>query len=183
MRFSPLTLTVLIGLAVSGCATLTKNECQSGDWYGIGRADGANGHPAARLEEHRDACREFGINPNETAWRKGRQEGLLTYCTASNGYAQGKSGATYHYVCPSHLASGFERSYRVGRQVYEVNEKIHRIDSKIRSKEKDLEKSEKEDKDKSGDERRRNLRREIRELDRERDSLNATRRSIEGYSY
>lgn len=160
-------------LIQSGCATLSKEECFRADWYRIGHGDGARGYPGERIEDHRKACGEFGISPNPGAYRQGRADGLMHYCTPSSGYEQGKAGASYHYVCPRELESGFMRGFRAGTQVHDLTQQIQQVDSKIKAKEKELEK------DKQSDEQRKTLRERIRDLERERRSLRTLRQSIE----
>jgi hypothetical protein len=165
---------VLAALLIqSGCATLNRDECAHADWYRIGREDGAHGHTSDRIEDHRKACGEFGITPNSAAYRRGRDDGLNHYCTSSNGYEQGKSGATYRYVCPREREAEFMHGFRAGTQVHELNQKIQQVDSKIKAKEKELEK------DKLSEEQRKNIRERIRDLERERNSLRSMRRSME----
>ena len=167
-------LTVLSVLLIqSGCATLSRDECIRADWNRIGRQDGADGYPFERIEEHRKACGEFGIGPNPAAYRQGRDQGLIFYCTPSNGYEQGKSGASYRYVCPHELEANFMRGFRVGTQVYDLSQQISQVDGKIRAKEKELEK------DKLPEEQRKNLRDRIHDLERERNSLRTLRQTVE----
>lgn len=167
-------LAVLSALLVqSGCATLSRDECFRADWYRIGREDGAKGYPGERIEDHRKACGEFGISPNPSAYRQGRGDGLMLYCTPSSGFEQGKSGASYRYVCPRELEANFMRGFRVGAQVHDLTQQIHQVDSKIRAKEKELEK------DKLPEEQRRAIRDHIRDLQRERNSLRTLRQTVE----
>lgn len=190
MRKRLLTLwPVAAALALGGCATLNKEQCLSGDWRQIGRADGANGYTVDRLEEHREACAEFGVGPNERAYRQGREEGLLRYCTAANGYAEGRAGSSYRHVCPPQLEAEFLRNFRVGSTVHEFNQKIARLDEQIRSKERALEHTPERDKqgdrqndrqsDRQNDEQRRWLRESIRALRHERAELESAKIAIE----
>ena len=160
-------------LIQSGCATLNRDECVHADWYRIGREAGAHGHPIERIEDHRKACGEFGITPNPAAYRKGRGDGLIHYCTPSRGYEQGKSGASYHYVCPRELEADFMRGFRAGTHVHDLTQQIQQVDGKIKAKEKELEK------DKLSEEQRKNTRERIRDLERERNNLRSMLRSME----
>ncbi|MFA7241880.1 MAG: DUF2799 domain-containing protein [Sulfuricellaceae bacterium] len=157
----------------SGCATLSREECLRADWARIGREDGVRGYPGERIEDHRKACGEFGVSPDPSAYRKGRADGLMHYCTLAGGYEQGKSGASYRYVCPRELEAEFMRGFRTGTQIYELNQQITQLDGKIKAKEKELEK------DKLPEEQRRSLRDRIRDLERERNNLRSHRLSIE----
>ena len=77
-------------MVLAGCATLSKESCEQGDWYGIGYNDGTEGHPQGRLLNHRKACIEFNISPDENDYQQGRSDGLKIYCTDRNGYEEGK---------------------------------------------------------------------------------------------
>lgn len=160
-------------LALGGCASLSKEECQRGDWHGYGYYDGAHGYPAGRIEEHREACAEHGVVPDPRAYAAGREAGLLEYCTPYNGFQQGKSGATYHHVCRPDREPGFLRNYQLGRQIHDINDKVRRIESRIRDKEKEL------GKEKVSDEQRRSLRDRIRSLEHEKSTLNGIRQGLE----
>lgn len=157
----------------SGCATLSRDECLRADWVRLGREDGIRGYPGERIEDHRKACSEFGISPDPAAYRKGRANGLIHYCTLSSGYEQGKSGASYHYVCPRELEAEFMRGFRTGTQVHDLTQQITQVEGKIKAKEKELEK------DKLPEEQRRTLRDRIRDLEHERNSLRSQRQRIE----
>lgn len=176
----PLLLVALLG----GCSTLSKDECLRGDWRQYGYYDGTQGYPASRLQDHREACAEHRVVPDPAAYAYGREAGLLEYCTPMNGYHQGKSGSSYHYVCRPDLEAGFLRNFRLGLQVHEMSEKIRRIESQIKDKEKDLDKDndkkdKDKDKDKLSDEQRRRLRERIHDLEREKHTLQGMRQAVE----
>jgi hypothetical protein len=160
-------------LVQGGCATLSRDECIGADWYRVGREDGLRGYPYERIEDHRKACGEFGIKPDPAPYRIGRDDGLAHYCTPSSGYEQGKSGASYRYVCPRGVEAEFLRGFRVGAQVHDLTQQIHQVDGRIKAKEKDLEK------DKLSDEQRKTLRERIHDLQRERNHLRTLRQTIE----
>ena len=70
---------MLINISVMGCATLSKEECLKGEWRVIGYKDGVKGYQMERLEEHEEACKEYGIKPEITYY----QAGLSYYGAAS----------------------------------------------------------------------------------------------------
>ena len=61
---------------VSGCASLSKEECQTADWRTIGYEDGVQGRPEARIGEHRKACAEHGVALELETYRSGWDEGV-----------------------------------------------------------------------------------------------------------
>jgi hypothetical protein len=117
--------TILIALAVAGaiatlaagCASLSEDQCRQGDWADIGQADGYAGYAMTRLQDHAKACGKLGITPDAAAYSRGRQVGLRGYCTAPNGFNEGRLGNSYAGVCPPNLAPAFMAAYDDGRIV------------------------------------------------------------------
>ena len=134
MRVSRLTLTVVSGfLLLSGCATLTKEQCIVGNWQTIGYNDGVAGHYAERLAEHTKACAKVGVTPDYQAWERGRQQGLPQYCTVNNAYSIGQRGRQINNVCPTMMMSKLQQVNNEGLEHYKVT-------STIKEDEKQLEK-------------------------------------------
>ncbi len=102
-------------LILSGCATLSKDECLAGNWRNIGFKDGANGYTSARLSEHTEACAEYRVMPDQVAYQRGREEGLYkVYCKHGKGFDEGRAGTTYQYVCPKNREDEFMDGYISG---------------------------------------------------------------------
>lgn len=124
-------LLALLALGLSGCATLSEGECRTADWQEIGRIDGSQGQPRARLFEHAKACADYGIRPDAEAYYQGREWGLLDYCTPANAYREGRRGASYQGVCPALLEGNFLVSYRQGLAIHDVESALERIEQRI----------------------------------------------------
>ncbi|MGH8519542.1 MAG: DUF2799 domain-containing protein, partial [Panacagrimonas sp.] len=120
-------------LALGSCATLNENECRSADWYQLGSRDGANGGARSRIEEHREACAEFGLPADDAAWFQGYEAGLLDYCTADNGYRVGRRGGGYGRVCPAPEEREFVEAYELGHETYAVEREIAELDRRAES--------------------------------------------------
>ncbi len=105
-------------LSVTGCASLSKDECRHADWRVIGYEDGARGYEAGRIARHREACARHGIVPDFDVYEKGRLEGLREYCRPEKGYRLGATGTHYDGVCPDAYEAGFIAAYREGKEVY-----------------------------------------------------------------
>ena len=120
MRLNPwislAAVAVCAGL-INGCATLSESECVTGDWFGIGRADGAQGRSYNRLGEHIEACQAHGITPDHALYEDGRQQGLISFCTPESGFRRGRLGSSYGGVCPAHLEADFLAGFSDGRLV------------------------------------------------------------------
>lgn len=122
---------VLLALLLGGCATLDKNECLQANWTDLGARDGQSGYSPARLEEHREACREYGIVPDDRSYLAGREQGLRYYCTPETGFREGRRGASYQRVCPLAAEADFLLAYDHGRELYQVEQDMNALRSRI----------------------------------------------------
>lgn len=98
-------LALLIFLPLLGCASLTEEECRTGDWRAIGFADGVEGRGPDFLRNHASACAGTEIAPDEVDWDAGRREGLKVYCTPLRAYIDGRDGKITKSICPASLQS------------------------------------------------------------------------------
>lgn len=160
---------------LSGCATLSRDQCQQGDWFGIGLADGQAGQAMNRLDLHNKACAEYGIGVNPQQYLEGRAQGLNDYCRLSNAFDSGLRGLRYQRVCPPALDEAFDRYNAAAYEVYELRREFDSIDNQLASKEYQM-----ADRDLSNESYHR-LRREHRDLDLERDRVQRELRSAELY--
>jgi hypothetical protein len=140
-KFMKNTLVILMvsAIVLSGCATLNKDECLTADWYQIGYEDGARGYPDTRIASHREACAKHGISPDFRSYQDGHEEGIIRFCTASNGFAQGKRGYEYSGICPPSLENDFLDGYDAGRQIYAVSSAVRNIQNEQRQNENKIE--------------------------------------------
>jgi len=118
---------------MSGCASMSQDECRLADWYSVGFEDGARGHSADHIGQHREDCAEHGIAPDFQAYQSGRSAGLAEFCQPANGFHYGAGGSSYTGVCPAELEQGFLPAYQDGRQLHQLQSQVNAIDSKIRS--------------------------------------------------
>lgn len=111
-------------ILLSGCATLSKEECVIGNWQAIGYSDGVAGHYPDRLTSHAKACSKASIAPDNQAWEYGRQMGLKQYCTTSNAYSIGRRGTTLNKVCPVTMTNDLQRVNQQGLEYYRLNKQL-----------------------------------------------------------
>lgn len=111
-------------LVLSGCATLSKNECQLADWYQIGYEDGASGYSDMRLADHRKACAKHGVQADTEMYAAGHGAGIERFCTPARGYREGENGNRYNAICPSELDGPFYAAYQAGREIYDAKSTI-----------------------------------------------------------
>lgn len=122
MLFQLLSRCLLVAgaLVLTGCATMSPAEraaaCRDTDWLRYGANDGKLGVPvSARTGAFQD-CAEIGQPVDMAAYQTGRSQGLVSYCTAENGYRVGYEGRRYSKVCPPTLEPDFIQGFRRGRK-------------------------------------------------------------------
>ena len=125
-------------LALSGCATLSEDECVSADWYAIGYEDGLAGKPAQQIANHRKACAKHGVSADLIRYNSGRDAGLEHYCEPRNGYRLGRAGSAYGGVCPVHSERDFLHAYNSGRAIYDLQQRVNRLQRSVDAKRKQL---------------------------------------------
>lgn len=143
IRVSGLTI-VLAALVMSGCASMSSEECALSDWSAVGYEDGSRGYTTERFSNHRKACAKHGVSADFRAYQEGRDEGLVEFCQPSRGYNLGVNGGKYNGVCDVALEEEFLDAYRVGNQLYGLRANVNSANSRIASRERELDRIEKE---------------------------------------
>lgn len=108
-----LSIFLMLGF-LSGCATMSKNECINADWHSIGFTDGSRGVHYNNLNKHRQSCVKHEIIPDDNAYHEGWDQGIRSYCTADNGYRAGKAGRAYPNICPQDVEANFLSGWEQG---------------------------------------------------------------------
>ena len=90
---------VAIAVMVSGCAAMSVEECQHANWTQIGEKDGVAGR-SSRIASYEKACLKGDIQPNQTLYQIGYQQGLAQYCQPSMIFNASLNGAGNYQVCP-----------------------------------------------------------------------------------
>ncbi|MCO1334633.1 DUF2799 domain-containing protein [Microbulbifer sp. OS29] len=113
-------IALLLGL--SGCAVISEEECRVGLWYERGLQDGARGRPQSQVYDIARECQNYDMPMDSEAWLQGHEEGVETFCTAENGYDQGRRGRNYQGVCTGPAADLFLLNYERGLAEYRVEQ-------------------------------------------------------------
>ena len=135
-------------LALSGCASMSSEECVATDWTAVGYEDGARGYTSEQFTRHRTACAKHGVTADFAAYQSGRDQGLVEYCQPGRGYDVGVSGGRYYGVCNAALERDFLDAYNAGHQLYTLRANVSRTSSKIAGRERELKKVQEELRDK-----------------------------------
>ena len=120
-------------LAVSGCATMSKEECKQADWYLKGVEDATQGYPLDRVIDHGKACARVNVVPDMKEYREGHAKGARLYCVPEKGYSEGRNGASYNGICPVELEPRFLRAYHDGQELYTIQRNMDRMANQISS--------------------------------------------------
>lgn len=178
MKCRTFTAASLACLITTGCATMSEDQCRMADWYEVGLADGRAGHSDLRLGKHAEACASVGIRPDADAWRAGRRDGLMAYCTAESGWRIGQTGASYHQVCDPEGEADFLFGYEIGKELHDVGASIHDLENRIAAVNRQLDDTALDEDDRHAlrDELER-LNRQIRNLERQRGDAEAEARN------
>lgn len=119
-------------IVLAGCASLTPEQCMHADWRRIGFADGTQGLPGARIEDHAKACAAQGIRLNLDEYLKGRAQGLYSYCQPENGFTVGRRGNEHNAAdCPDYMKQAFLYQYQRGHLIYDIESELSRQRSHI----------------------------------------------------
>lgn len=118
---------ILFAGSLSGCASMSEEECLNADWRLMGFTDALQGRSTAALAQHSRACAAVNVTPDLDLYRQGHEEGARQYCTPANGYRAGSSGSTYQGICPADLETAFMRGYQDGRELYTITSEISRL--------------------------------------------------------
>lgn len=127
-----------LSIALTGCATLTRDECKSGDWHKIGLNDGNDGRTESRFKQHGKACELDRSEVSKAAYMAGREKGLANYCTKVRGYREGALGQKYYDVCKGASGVQFLSGFEFGKRIHktesrssDVANEIHAVSQKL----------------------------------------------------
>jgi len=116
-----LAATLVATFFVSGCATMSAEDCSAADWRALGQADGQRGELLSKAERRGNDCAKHGVVIDRSAYESGRKDGLAVYCVESTGYELGESGRAYNGVCADHDEAVFLAAFDRGREYRSFN--------------------------------------------------------------
>lgn len=110
----------LLAVALTGCSSISPQECQVGDWFAIGKTDGQQGINSSKFRSYQKECAKHGVSSDFKAYEQGHAEGVILYCTYDAGRELGQSGGAYNKVCTGALETQFRLGYDRGRIWYQA---------------------------------------------------------------
>ncbi len=131
---------IVAAMAVlTGCNSMSAQECLATDWRTVGYEDGVNGYTGDRIGRYRNACSEHGVTPDLAEYQAGRDQGLREFCKPVNGFHVGARGGGYSGTCPSELDGPFAEAYQSGRHLYTLRSRVGSTADEIDSMRNELE--------------------------------------------
>lgn len=83
---------LLAPLLLAGCESMSPTECKLVDWGRVGHADGTRGESDHRIADYTKDCGKVGVIPNAQLYRYGWDQGIVNFCTPTNGWREGLQG-------------------------------------------------------------------------------------------
>lgn len=122
---------VLPAILLSGCATMSSEQCMVADWYDLGQADARAGRNSDHLANRAGACAEAGYPADTQAWRAGFAEGLGWFCAIDSGFRFGLEGQRYLNSCPPDLEPQFVEGYDLGLAIHAAQSRVTELQRQL----------------------------------------------------
>ena len=124
-RFKAYLILFPIALAgLSGCSTISKDECRaasvSGSWEEIGFKDGRKGKSSDRFAKIAKACHKHDVAADRLSYIHGYDRGVPLYCTYDNGFSRGEYGQAPKSQCVAINAVAYLDGQADGYIVYQI---------------------------------------------------------------
>lgn len=130
-------IATIVTLGLSGCASISEDQCLAGNWAERGYNDGLSGKSRGKLSDYAKACGEYSVLPDSEAYLNAYEEGLVGYCTYERGYSRGERGDSYNRVCSGELALDYRPGFDAGQVVYKIHSThenmIQRFENTVRA--------------------------------------------------
>ena len=119
---------------LSGCATLSPEECLQANWEEVGYNDAAEGYAMSRSAEHREACADTGVSVDFELYRNGYSLGLPYYCTRETAFETADHGGAFATQCTRETFPDYALGYSEGREVYALKSQRSELQAAIDDK-------------------------------------------------
>ena len=118
-----------LALLCAACSSLSRKQCEAGDWHAVGRVDALRGLGLERTREHAEACRGVAT-VDEREYRAGWEEGRREYCAPANAFSLGRYQAPVLGGCANEAEfnAQYAKGVLLGRKLGELGDLEKRID-------------------------------------------------------
>ncbi len=120
---------LLFGLffLISGCSTMSAEECKVAQWEYVGQKDASEGYDRLRFAKYTKACNKAHVIPNQELYNKGYDAGLKLYCTPQNIFDLGLSGGGDYSICPIEIQSQLRPYADVSNSYHSAKEAKNKV--------------------------------------------------------
>jgi len=125
--FAPICILLLLPM---GCAVMNENECVTADWHMVGLEEGLKGKSAVTIGSYRQACAEYGITPNLSAYQAGHLQGIKQFCSPQKAFQLGASGQHLPLVCPTNIHPNYLKRHNKGLRKYCTVSTVYKLGKK-----------------------------------------------------
>ncbi len=120
-----LIISLLVVSTLAACASLSPEECKIADWKKIGFNDAMQGTDM-RLVEHTQACAKVNVQPNQSLYQQGYDQGARQFCNYDKGFEFGKANRNVGSICARiGMSKEFNTGYVQGKQIYTLNQRLY----------------------------------------------------------
>lgn len=117
-------------LMLSGCASMSVEQCQTANWHKLGELDGARGQ-ASQLHRHYKACQKANIIPDQAAYSQGYQQGLNYYCVPKRVFEAALQGVGNYEYCALEQRDQLKPFYQTATQYYQAKKQTLNMQQRI----------------------------------------------------
>lgn len=117
-------------VALSGCETMSAEECAAADWTALGNSDAAQ-RGASRFDDRAESCAERGFMADAAAYRLGFDRGMYVFCQPQNGFAFAHRGGQFNGVCPAELDRDFRFAFTDGQRAHSAEQALSAANSEV----------------------------------------------------
>lgn len=115
---------------LTGCSSLSKEDCSNKNWFNLGKSDAISGEVEPKIDDYRRDCSEYGLQIRSMDYLKGYEVGLKKYCTYHNGLSRGEDGEDSHSLCEE-ANPEYKKGYLTGLREFKKKESIVELQKKL----------------------------------------------------
>ena len=125
---------------LSGCATMSEEQCRGANWAALGQSDAHDGDMPDFGAKRVQSCAEKGVRGNLAEWQRGWEIGRREVCTPGNAVSWAQRGSDYTPgFCPPDMEGVFMSVYRPARERYQYEKRIRDLQTQIDDRSRRLE--------------------------------------------
>ena len=124
-------------IGLSGCETMSAEQCAAADWRGLGFSDAAQ-NGSDRLSQRAQSCAEKGLTADSNAYMEGFHQGMYEFCRPERGFQYARNGGSFNGACPAELEQPFRAALFDGQRVHQAQSDVDSARSHISSLESDI---------------------------------------------